>query len=121
LNGDKFLEFLDHFIYHEINERLSSASALNHDSHIKISAISICRENDVIMLIFLPHNSHKLHPLIKFYNVVNSNWMFSNPGKPVSIYSVAHQSGIPKCFSVHPISSLDSALLLCGQLILVCS
>lgn len=44
LDGDKFLE-------------LSSASALNHDSYIKIPAISICRENDVIMLTFLPHTS----------------------------------------------------------------
>jgi hypothetical protein len=33
-------------------------------------------------------------PFHKFYNIVNSNWMFSNPGKPISIYTAAHLIGM---------------------------
>jgi hypothetical protein len=68
----------------------------NHESHVSIAAVTKSRENDVIMLKFPPHTSHKLQPLDrcvfehfkKYYNAACSNLMLTNPGKLISIYNV---------------------------------
>ena len=47
----------------------------------------------MVTLIFSPHASHKLQllergvfgPLKKYNNAACSNWMISNPGKPITI------------------------------------
>lgn len=109
-NGDKFLEFLDHFIYHVKSTKDHQVLPLsdNHESHITVPATSKCYENAVITLTFPQHTSHKLQPLdrcvfghfTKFYNVVGSDCLLSNPGNPISIYNVAHltDQAYPRAF-----------------------
>jgi len=68
----------------------------NHDSHLSITALDICKENGVTVLSFPPHCSHKLQPLDrsvygplkKYCNSAIDNWMVNNPGKTFSIYDI---------------------------------
>jgi hypothetical protein len=67
-NGDKFTEFLDHFIYHVKSKKDHQMLPLsdNHESRTTIPAISKCYKNGVIMLTLPPHTSHKLQPLGRY-------------------------------------------------------
>jgi len=57
-----FIKWLNHFIKHTIvtKERPVLLLMDNHESHISIQAIELAKENDVVLLTFPPHCSHKL-------------------------------------------------------------
>jgi hypothetical protein len=77
----------------------------NHETHLSahlsITAINVAKENEIVMLTLPRHTSHKLQPLDctvfgsykAYYNACLNDWMLSNPGKPVTIYTVAGISG----------------------------
>ncbi|XP_054261371.1 uncharacterized protein LOC128985651 [Macrosteles quadrilineatus] len=98
-----FVQYLDHFIKFVKPTKDDPVLMIldNHESHISIEAINKARASGIVMLTFPPHTSHKLQPLDrtvfgpykKFYNVAASEWMLSNPGKPMTIYEVAKISG----------------------------
>jgi hypothetical protein len=112
-HGNKFLEFLGHFIYHVKQTKNQVLLLLdNHESHITISAITKCQANAVIMLTFPPHTRHKQQPLHrcgsgpckKFHNMASSNSMF-DVWQPRETYFYLYfcsinWSGIPRSF--HP-------------------
>lgn len=102
-NEQLFVQYLDHFISFVKPSKDDPVLLIldNHDSHISIEGIVKAKEAGVIMLTFPPHTSHKLQPLDRtvfgpyktFYNTAVAEWMLSNPGKPVSIYEIAHICG----------------------------
>jgi len=57
----------------------------------------VAKENGILLLTLPPHTSRKLEPLDctvfgpyeTYYNACLNDWMLSNPGKPVAMYSVA--------------------------------
>lgn len=115
--GEKFIEFMDHFIKHVKPSKDKKVLLLldNHESHITIEAINKARNNGILMLTLPPHTSHKLQPLDrcvfgpfkKHYNVACSNWMLNNPGKPISVYDIAFIIGqaYPAAFNPSNIQS----------------
>ncbi|GFQ76137.1 casein kinase I isoform alpha [Trichonephila clavata] len=68
---------------------------------VSIEAITLAKEHGIVMLTFPPHTSHKLQsldrgmfgPFKKYYSSACSNWMLTNPGKPITIYGVADNVG----------------------------
>ena len=77
----------------------------NHEFHLSISAISVTKENGILLLTLPPHTSHNLEPLDctvfgpyeTYYSACLNDWMLSNPRKPVAMCSVAGTIG--KIFS----------------------
>ncbi|KAJ8956452.1 hypothetical protein NQ318_010766 [Aromia moschata] len=68
----------------------------NHCSHLSVPVIDFCKENNITLLTFPPHTSHKLEPLDrgvfgpfkKFFNNECDQWMKMNPGKRMTIYNL---------------------------------
>jgi hypothetical protein len=68
----------------------------DHDSHLSLDGIELCRESGIIILSLPPHCSHKLQPLDrsvygpfkKYVNSMSDAWIRSNPGKTMSIYDI---------------------------------
>jgi hypothetical protein len=101
-HSEKFIEFLDHFIHHvkPTKDKKVLLRMDNHESHVSIAEIIKARENGIIMLTFPPHTSftaisssywtNVFGPFKKYYNTAYSNWMLTNPGKPISFYNVGH-------------------------------
>lgn len=110
-NGDKFLEFLCHFIYHVKPTKDDQLLLLldNHESHITVPEITKCQENAAIMLTFCPHISQKLQPL---HNVASSRATQENLFLFIILLTslVWHTQEL----SSHLIPSLDFVLLVCG-------
>jgi hypothetical protein len=75
----------------------------NHDSHLSLDGIELCRESGIIILSLPPHCSHKLQPLDrsvygpfkKYVNSMFDAWMRSNPGKTMSIYDIPGVDALP--------------------------
>jgi len=98
MKEEHFIKFIKHFIHHArcSKERPVLLLLDNHDSHLSITALDICKENGVTVLSFPPHCSHKVQPLDrsvygplkKYCNSAIDNWMVNNPGKTFSIYDI---------------------------------
>ncbi|KAF2895502.1 hypothetical protein ILUMI_10673 [Ignelater luminosus] len=115
--SDLLSSVLKHFVEHErptvANPKLIIMD--NHESHLSIEALDFAKENGIILLRLPPHCSHKLQPLDvavfrsfkKFYNAACNTWMINNPGKPITIYSLAGLVGdaFPKSFTPVNISN----------------
>ncbi|KAF2890041.1 hypothetical protein ILUMI_16132, partial [Ignelater luminosus] len=115
--SDLFSSVLKHFFEHErptvANPKLIIMD--NHESHLNIEALDFTKENGIILLTLPPHCSHKLQPLDvavfrsfkKFYSAACDTWMINNPGKPITIYSIAGLVGdaFPKSFTPLNISN----------------
>ena len=99
MTADNFLLFLKHFAKHVKPTTDNPILILldNHESHLAIEALDYAKENGIIMLSFPPHCSHRLQPLDftvfgplkKKISQSQSNWLRSNPGKPITIYELA--------------------------------
>lgn len=69
----------------------------NHESHISVEAIKVCREKGIILLSFPPHTTHKTQPLdvgvfgpFKSYlATAQHDWLLSNPAKALTIRHLA--------------------------------
>ncbi|KAJ8956451.1 hypothetical protein NQ318_010765 [Aromia moschata] len=98
MKEEHFVKFIKHFIYHVRYSRERPVLLLldNHDSHLSIEVVDICKQSDVTVLSFPAHCSHKLQPLDrsvygplkKYCNSAIDNWMVNNPGKTVTIYDI---------------------------------
>lgn len=98
MKEEHFIKFIQHFVHNArcSKERPTLLLLDNHDSHLSIAALDICKENGVTVLSFPPHCSHKLQPLDrsvygplkKYCNSAIDNWMVNNPGKTFSIYDI---------------------------------
>ncbi|GLV46596.1 hypothetical protein CBL_21431, partial [Carabus blaptoides fortunei] len=99
MNSECFLEVLKHFIKQTASSKDNPSLLImdNHESHISISAIDLCKSNGVTILTVPPHCTHKLQPLdvgiLKpfhmFYNDALRSWQAANPGTAVTIYQIA--------------------------------
>lgn len=72
----------------------------NHESHISVDAIKLCREKGIVLLSFRPHTTHIIQPLdvavfgpFKSYlATAHHDWMLSNPAKVVTIRHLARMA-----------------------------
>jgi len=77
----------------------------NPESYLLIPAISAAKENGILLLTLPPNTSHEFELLDctvfglheTYCNACLNDWMLSDPGKPVAMYSVADIIG--KIFS----------------------
>jgi hypothetical protein len=70
-----FLQWLQHFIdYAKPTEQKKVVLLLNgHSSHKSLQAIEIARQNNVMIVCFSPHTSHRLQPLdVSFFGPLKS-------------------------------------------------
>ncbi|KAJ0169944.1 hypothetical protein K1T71_014550 [Dendrolimus kikuchii] len=98
MSEKEFLIFMNHFIKHTkpTPDELVLLLLDNHHSHVNIHVVNKAKENNIILLSFPPHCSHKLQPLdIGVYGPLKNyisrqqtNWMCSNPGKTMTIYDI---------------------------------
>lgn len=112
-----FLKALKHFVGFVKPTAESPAFIVldNHNTHITINVVLYARANNLIMLTFPPHCSHRLQPLDLTifgpfkarYRASMNDWMTSNPGKPVTIYNVAQfaRDAFYAAFSMNNITS----------------
>ncbi|KAJ8362735.1 hypothetical protein SKAU_G00115660 [Synaphobranchus kaupii] len=99
MQGDDFVVFLQHFTARvkPTPERRVLLLLDNHASHLSLKSIDYCRSNNITLLSFPPHCSHKLQPLDRsvfgplkrFLDTSVDGWMRANPGSTLSIYDVA--------------------------------
>ncbi|KAG8261880.1 hypothetical protein J6590_108842 [Homalodisca vitripennis] len=69
----------------------------NHESHCTLDAVVYAKDNDMVLVTFPPHCSHRLQPLDvgvlgpfkSKLKVAQNDWMVSNPGKTISIHILA--------------------------------
>lgn len=107
LTAENFVLFLKYFIKYV---KPSTASVLiildDHESHISVEALGLCKENGIVIP---PYCSHKLQPLDftvfgplkRFYNFALTDWLSMNPAKTCTIYEIARLSApaIPQAFT----------------------
>ncbi|KAJ4425557.1 hypothetical protein ANN_27752 [Periplaneta americana] len=98
MQEENFLQFFKHF--HSVAKSTQDKQVLllldNHGSHLSIDGLNFAKANGIIMLSFLPHCSHRLHPLDqavfgpfkRYYNTAADAWMLNNPSKTMTIYDV---------------------------------
>ncbi|KAB0790058.1 hypothetical protein PPYR_15621, partial [Photinus pyralis] len=89
---------MEHFVFHVRPSRENPVLLLldNHESHLAIKTINFAKENNVIMLSFPPHCSHRLQPLDrsvygpfkKYLSNSQAAWLRNNPGKSMTIYDI---------------------------------
>lgn len=88
----------------------------NNKTHITNNVVLYARENNIMILTFPPHCSHRLQPLDVTvfgpfkarYRATINNWMTTNPGKTVTIYNVAQfgRDAFYAAFNMNNITSL---------------
>lgn len=69
----------------------------NHESHISVDVIKLCRQKGIILLSFPPHTTHRMQPLdvgvygpFKSYLATSQHdWLLTNPGKVITIRHLA--------------------------------
>ncbi|XP_065668064.1 uncharacterized protein LOC136088301 [Hydra vulgaris] len=98
MNEECFLTYLNHFIRHVKPTKESPVLLLldNHQSHLSVQLITLCKDNGIVLLSFPPHCTHKLQPLDRpvfgpFKKCVanaQDSWMKQWPGKTMSIYDL---------------------------------
>ena len=103
INIELFQKWLNHFISHIKPDKTSKFILIidGHRSHITLSVVDMCKENNIELLCLPPHCTHKMQPLdLTFFSSLKSlynreadKWMLSNPGKRISFYEVAELFG----------------------------
>lgn len=98
MNEEHFLEFAKYFIGWILCSKERPALLLldNHESHLSIDFLNLCKDNGLTVLSFPPHCSHKLQPLDrsvygplkKFVNMAIDGWMVTNPSRTLTIYDI---------------------------------
>lgn len=105
MTASNFIKFLNHFkkFAKPTSEYLVLLLLDNHESHISIESLKFRKDNNIILLSFPPHTTHKLQhldvaiygPMKTNFNSAMDSWkkLPENADKTVSIYD------IPKKFS----------------------
>lgn len=114
MNTECFVQVVKHFIKHTGSTKENPSLLLmdNHQSHLSIEAIDLCKNNGVTILTIPPHCTNKLQPLdvglLKpfqtFYNAAVDAWMMNHPGQTFTIYNVAACVGIAYPRAMTPIN-----------------
>lgn len=65
MNTECFVEVLEYFIKHSFSSKDNPSLLImdNHESHISIEGINLCKDNYVTILTVPPHCCHRLQPL----------------------------------------------------------
>lgn len=117
ISKDVFLKYLQHFVLHASPTKEKPVLIImdNHDSHISLVAVDYAKKNNVILLTFPPHTTHRLQPLDrcvygplkKYYNDGCRAWLLHHPGKRITIYDIPEILGqaYPLAFSSNNIIS----------------
>jgi len=117
MTKENFFIFMAHFIKQTKCSKEKKVLLLldNHDSHISIDVVDLCRDNGIVLLTLPPHCSHKLQPLDRttfgafkrYYNAACNSEMLANPGQTITIYKIAKLAGVafPKAFTPITIKS----------------
>lgn len=69
----------------------------NHESHISVESIKLCREKGVVLMSFPPHTTHKMQPLDvgvygpfkSYFATAQHDWLLSNPAQVITIRHLA--------------------------------
>ena len=100
MTEDTFVKYMKHFVKYTTPSEAKPILLLldNHVSHISVECITFAKENNITLLSFPPHCSHKLQPLDRtvygpfktFYNQAVDNWMREkeNAGKSMTIHII---------------------------------
>lgn len=98
MTGENFQLYLHHFIKFTKCSKNNEVLIIldNHESHISVEGLQLCKDNGITLLTLPPHTSHKLQPLDRtvfgpfkmFYNSAASDFMVTHPGKPITIYDI---------------------------------
>ena len=92
MTSELFVDVFKHFLK-LINSSTSSHALLvidNHKSHLSAELIDLARSDEVTIVTFPPHCSHRLQlldvlvygPFKTYFNSACQSWMLSNPGQP---------------------------------------
>ena len=94
-----FLQWLNHFKqFAKPNAQHHIVLFLDgHTSHKTLEAIDFCRNNDISLISFPPHTTHRLQPLDRcffgplktFYNSACDVWMTAHSGQRIGFYDIA--------------------------------
>ena len=98
-----FVCYLKHFIHH-VKCSPSHPVLLqldNHESHMSIEGLDLCKQNGVTLLTFPPHCSHRLQPqdvavygpLKQYYGSTCTSWLHRNPAVPMTVMIIAQCFG----------------------------
>ena len=93
-----FLLFMKHFVK-TVKANIEHPVILlldNHYSRLAIDVLDCCKDNEVVLLSFPTHYSHKLQPLDrtvfghlkKIWGREQQTWMRNNPGKIMTIFDL---------------------------------
>ncbi|XP_072398250.1 uncharacterized protein [Diabrotica undecimpunctata] len=65
MTSEIFPGIIKHFVSHVKSTKQNRVLRLvdNHESHISVEVIRLCRENGIVLLSFPPHTTHRLQPL----------------------------------------------------------
>ncbi|XP_072376145.1 uncharacterized protein [Diabrotica undecimpunctata] len=96
ITSDFFSKVLKHFA-NSVKCSVESKVLLlldNHESHISVEAIKLCREKGIVSLYFPSHTTHRTQPLdvavfgpFKSYlATAQHDWLLSNPAKPLQFH-----------------------------------
>lgn len=114
MNSECFVKVIHHFIKHTLSSKENPTLLLmdNHESHLSLEGLDLCKENGVTILTIPPHCTNKLQPLdvgiLKpfhtLYNSAVDSWMMAHPGENFTIYNVASCVGFAYPRAMSPIN-----------------
>ena len=103
VTSELFVKWLKHFVEHAKPSKERSLLLLvdGHSSHKSLPAIDYARSQNIIMICFPPHSTHRMQPLDRTvygplkaaYNRECDKWMSSHVGQRISPYDVAQLFG----------------------------
>uniref|UniRef100_A0A1B6CLP2 DDE-1 domain-containing protein n=1 Tax=Clastoptera arizonana TaxID=38151 RepID=A0A1B6CLP2_9HEMI len=103
VNRNFILAGMDHFIAHIEPSKEERVLLVidNHETHLSVEVLDKASAEDVVILTFPPHTSHRLQPLdgavyssLKaYYNQAVDSWLLNNPGETMSIYNISEIVG----------------------------
>ena len=121
MTSDSFVMYLKHFIRHSKCSVNHPVLLLldNHESHMSIEGLDICKANGITLLTFPPHCSHRLQPLDvavygplkQYFSNACTSWLHCHPGVPMSVMNIAQCLGTayPLAFTPSNITSAFKA------------
>lgn len=99
MTSELFPKVISHFVKHVkcSTERKVLLLLDNHESHISVETISLCRQNGIILLSFPPHTTHRMQPLDvgvfgpfkSFLARAQNDWFLNNPARALTIRHIA--------------------------------